>query len=174
MKNELTVQKTNLPAPTEKEFQQIMTICHQLGTCPFYAKLGTGGVLAVWLTARELGLPVMMCLNGGLYTFDGKVSLSAQLMNMMIVNAGHYIKIIKLEDDECELEFIRTDREVDNTFRYKFTREMAVKAGYFGQQGQNGVWLKKPKDKWVNYPRDMNFSRALSGGARKFMPYVIM
>ena len=69
--------------PQGQELAQLMDLCRTLGTCPYYIKMGAGGVLAVALTARELRLPFMMCLNGGMYTFDGKVSLSAQLMNMM-------------------------------------------------------------------------------------------
>lgn len=126
--------------------------------------MGAGGVLAIWLTARELNLPVMMCLNGGLYTFDGKVTMSAQLMNMMIVNAGHRADVLQLDDKICKIRFVRCDRSkgFGDTFEYDFTVEMAAKAGYMH------------KNNWKYHTRDMLYSRCLSGGARKFMPDVLM
>ena len=149
-------------SPQGKELQEFVETAKILATCPYYQKLGAGGVLAIWLTARELNLPPMACLNGGMYTFSGLVSLSAQLMNMMIVNAGHYVKVIELTEALCLLEFVRTDRKDDTTMRYEDNIEMAKSAGYLG------------KPNWKQHPRDMLFARALSGGARKFMPDAIM
>jgi hypothetical protein len=150
--------------PIGQELNQITDVCRSLGTCKFYQGIGIGGVLAVWLTARELGLPPMMCLNGGLYTFDGKVTMSAQLMNMMIVNAGHRADVLQLTDKICKIRFVRRDRQKGHgdTFEYDFTIDMASKAGYLS------------KTNWKTSPRDMLYSRCLSGGARKFMPDVIM
>lgn len=161
--------------PIGQELDQIVAVCKTLATCPFYQKIGPGGVLAIWLTARELNLPTMMCLNGGLYTFDGKVTMSAQLMNMMIVNAGHEANVVYLDETGCKIRFVRSDRKGPNAvFEYEFTRKHAEKAGYFGRYNARGEILSKPKDNWVNHERDMYFSRALSGGARKFMPDVLM
>lgn len=150
--------------PPLGEVAQIVEVCKVLSAAPFYQKMGAGGVLAIWLTARELNLPVMACLNGALYTFDGKVSLSTQLMNMMIVNAGHRADVIELNDKKAHIRFVRNDRQKGqgDTFDYVFDIAMAERAGY----------LKK--DNWKTNPRDMLYSRCLSGGARKFMPDVLM
>lgn len=152
------------PTPMGQELMQLMELSSKLASCPFYQKMGAGGVLAICLTARELNLPFMMCLNGGLYTFDGKVTMSAQLMNMMIVNAGHRADVINLDERSCKIRFFRRDRNKGqgDTFEYEFTLEMAQKAGYLS------------KDNWKKSPRDMLFSRCLSGGARKYMPDVLM
>lgn len=145
------------------EIGQFMELAGVLATCPYYQKLGKGGILAIILTAKEMGLPAMACLNGGMYTFSGAVSLSAQLMNMMIVNAGHMVEVIKLDNKECTLRFTRKDRPKDrNSFTYSFTIEMAKDANLVG------------KTNWKTNPRDMLFNRCLSGGARKFMPDAIM
>lgn len=161
--------------PSDSEMKQLCEICRVLGNTHFYNKLGAGGVLAIWLTARELNLPPMMCLNGGLYNIDGKVTMSSQLMNMMIVNAGHKVNVKVLNDKGCTIEFVRNDRGgKDSSFVYSFTIEDAERAGYFGRKDNNGNILKKPKDNWVSHPKDMFYSRALSGGARKFMPDVLM
>jgi len=155
--------KNSFSMPMGQEMDQIVSVCKVLATCPYYQKLGPGGVLAIYLTAREMSLPLMMCLNGGMYTFSGVVSLSAQLMNMLIINAGHRADVLHLDEKGCKIRFWRCDRPKDNcTFEYEYTIEMAAKAGYLG------------KDNWKKSPKDMNFSRCLSGGARKFMPDVIM
>ena len=156
------LQKT-FNAPNSQELDQLVKFCQVLSTAPFYAKMGPGGVLAIYLTAKEMGLPLMACLNGGLYTYDGKVTLSAQLMNMLIINAGHKANVLQLSESICEIEFVRSDRfGSDSKFRYSFTIEQAHKADYM------------KKDNWKKHPKDMLFSRVLSGGARKFMPDVLM
>lgn len=145
------------------EIGQFMELAGVLATCPYYQKLGKGGILAIILTAKEMGLPPMACLNGGMYTFSGAVSLSAQLMNMMIVNAGHMVEVLKLDNKECTLRFTRKDRPKDrNSLTYTFTIDMAKDANLTG------------KTNWKTNPRDMLFNRCLSGGARKFMPDAIM
>lgn len=145
------------------EISQFMELSGVLATCPYYQKLGKGGILAIILTAKEMGLPPMACLNGGMYTFSGAVSLSAQLMNMMIVNAGHMVEIVVLDAKICTLRFTRKDRPRDkNSFVYSFTMEMAQSAGLTS------------KTNWKTNPRDMLFNRCLSGGARKFLPDAIM
>jgi hypothetical protein len=156
------LQKT-FNAPSVQELDQLIRFCEVLAKAPFYAKMGAAGVLAIYLTAKEMNLPLMTCLNGGLYTFDGKVTMSSQLMNMMIINAGHQANVIKLDETICEIEFIRSDRRGEGArSRYSFSIEQAQKAGYLS------------KDVWRKHSRDMLFSRALSGGARKIMPDVIM
>ncbi len=156
------LQKT-FNAPSTQELDQLIKFCQVLASAPFYQKMGPGGVMAIYLTAKEMGLPFMACLNQGMYTFDGKVTLSAQLMNMLIDNAGHQANVLRLDETICELEFVRCDRKGEGSrFKYNFSIEQAQKAGYMS------------KDNWRKHPRDMLFSRALSGGARKFMPKVLM
>lgn len=146
--------------PSHQEMKEITEVCKILAQSPFYQKIGPGGVLAIWLTARELNLPVMHCLNGGLYTFDGKVTMSAQLMNMMIVNAGNKITIKHLDDKYCKIDFIRKDRPKD-IFTFEYSIEMASKAGLLS------------KDSWKKNARDMLFARTISGGAKKYFPDIL-
>lgn len=158
------VRRSNTPVmPSASELMQLSQVCSTLAETPFYRKLGGGGVLAIWLTATELGIPPMMALNGGLWTFDGKVTMSTQCMNYMIVNKGHRADVVNLNDEGCTIKFIRSDRpEGDNEFIYTYTLRDAQKSGLLG------------KDNWKKNPRDMCFNRCLSGGARKFMPDVLM
>lgn len=175
IRDNFAVQHTNSFMPSMQELEQLGRLCHTLSTAPFYAKLGPGGVLAIWLTARELKLPPMMCLNGGLHNIEGKVSMSAQLMNMMIINAGHNIDVLYLTDQGCAIRFTRVYKSgKTKSDEYEFNMKDAHRAKYFGEPGPNGTMLSKPKANWVMYPRDMFFARALSGGAKKFLPEVMM
>lgn len=163
MSNLVTQERRKNIIPIGKELEDLIYLCKTLSKCPYYQKMGEGGILAIALNARELGLPLMMCLNGGMYTFSGQVTLSSQLINMMIVNAGHRVDILKLDPQSCRLRFWRYDRpEGVNTFEYEFTIEMATRAALVN------------KDNWKKNPMDMLFARCISGGGRKFMPDVLM
>ena len=157
------IQKINT-MPSIQEMTQITEMCRVLATSPYYKNMGAGGVLSIWLTAREMGLPPMMCLNGGMYTFSGAVSLSAGLMNYLITSAGHRVEVIVLNEEGCTLKFIRGDRAEGqgDSMEYSFTKKDAERAGYLR------------KKNWLEHPRDMMFNRCLSGGARKYMPDAIM
>jgi hypothetical protein len=162
--NTLTLQNQQSFIPKQSEMEQFISIATVLATCPFYAKMGAGGVLAIYLAARELGLPPMMCLNKGMHVIEGAVTLSAQLMNMLIVNKGHRADVLYLTAEGCKIRFVRCDRQEGkgDAFEYEFTLADAQRAGYMS------------KDNWKKSPRDMFYSRCLSGGARKFMPDALM
>jgi hypothetical protein len=169
MSNELVKQETtsiaaaNRSMPSGKEMAEFVETAKMLAMCPYYQKLGPHGILAIWLTAREMNLPPMMCLNGGMYTFSGLVTLSGGMMNMMLVNAGHRVNVLHLDTSRCRIQFWRCDRPAgQNTFEYEYTIDDARNAGLTN------------KDNWKKNTRDMLFNRCLSGGARKFMPDAIM
>jgi len=151
--------------PSAQEMQQLIDFCKVMASAPFYAKLGPGGIMAIYLTAKEHNLPFMACLNGGMHTFDGKVSFSAQLVNAMIINAGHKADILQLDEQLCRIHFKRGDRKNDPEYKglvYEYTLKQAEKAGY----------LKKSN--WMTSPKDMLFSRCLTGGGRKHVPEVFV
>jgi hypothetical protein len=157
------LQKTTFKGVSQgHELDQVVKTCELLSKAPFYQKMGAGGILAIWLTAREMGLPPMMCLNGGLYTFSGQVSLSGKVINMLIIQAGHRVDVIHLDNKSCKLKFFRSDRKKGegDTYEYEFNMEMAKEAGLTS------------KKNWQTNPRDMLFNRAISGGSIKFMPDV--
>jgi hypothetical protein len=147
---------------SEKELGQVMDTCKMLAQSPYYTKMGPGGILAIWLTAREMGLPPMMCLNGGLYTFSGQVSLSGKVINTLIIQSGHRADVLHLDEKSCKIRFVRGDRKKGegDTYEYEYTMEMAKNAGLTS------------KKNWQTNPRDMLYNRCISGGAIKFMPDV--
>jgi len=150
--------------PSLNEMEQLMNFCKVMATAKFYSNLGPSGIMAIYLTAKENNLPFMACLNGGVYTFDGKVTFSAQLINAMIISAGHRVDIIELNEQVCRLRFIRCDRHENGYkgFDYEYNIRQAEKAGY----------LKKTN--WQTSPKDMLFSRCLTGGGRKYIPEVFV
>lgn len=150
--------------PSPEEFSQISLLCQTLATAPHYAKLGAGGVLSIWLTAREMNLPPMLCLNGGMYTFSGAVSLSANLINILLNASGHRADVKEISETVCTIEFVRGDRKEGEgkRFLFSYTIEQAQKAGYLS------------KDSWKKHPKAMLFARCLSAGCRMHMPMVLM
>lgn len=151
--------------PNAQEMQSLIEFCKVMATAPFYQKLGPGGVMAIYLTAKEYDLPFMACLNGGLHTFDGKVTFSAIMIDALIIKAGHKADLLHLDEKKCVIRFTRGDRRNDSTYQplvYEYTLDQANKAGY----------LKK--NNWQTSPKDMLYSRCLTGGGRKHTPEVFV
>jgi hypothetical protein len=151
--------------PNPNEIQSLIEFCKVMASAPFYQKLGPGGVMAIYLTAREYDLPFMACMNQGLYTFDGKVTFSAIMINALILRSGHKADLLHLDDQKCTIRFTRHDRKGDPSYTplvYTYTREMAEKAGYLR------------KDNWKNSFQDMVYCRTLTGGGRKHIPEVFV
>lgn len=153
------------------EINNLVEVSKILAQTPFYQKLGAGGVLAIYLTAMELNLPPMFCLNGGLHNIEGKVSLSGQAINMMLCNAGWQVFFKEMSDTKCHLQFKYPNSNRVEDFIY--TIEEAQKAGYLGIPGPQGTWTKKPKDNWLYHAKDMLFSRCIASGGRKYAPSVL-
>lgn len=164
LKAQAPAEKLFFSMPSPQEMHHLIEFCKVMAMAPFYQKLGPGGIMAIYLTAKEHNVPFMASLNGGMQTFDGKVSFSAQLINAMIVNAGHRADIVHLDETRCHIRFWRNDRRKGegDTLDYEYNIKQAEKAGY----------LKK--NNWQSSPKDMLFSRCLTGGGRKFIPEVFV
>ena len=158
--------KTNyFSMPNPEEMQSLIDFCKVMASSPFYAKLGPGGVMAIYLTAKEYDLPFMACMNGGLHTFDGKVTFAAIMIDALILKAGHKTKVLVSDEKRCVIEFTRGDRRHDKDYKpliWEYTVEKAAKAGY----------LKK--NNWQTSLQDMLYCRCLTGGGRKHMPEVFV
>ncbi len=143
--------------PSADEFKMIGVMAESLAKTPFYQKLTPGGVLAIIMCAREMNLPPMFALNGGLINISGRVTASASAINMMLVRGGVKVKPIKWDDEGCKCSFTRNGETVE--FEYK--KEEARIAGYLG------------KDNWVKQLRPMLFCRCISGAARVYYPDIL-
>lgn len=158
--NELVV-KNNIGAPTEHELAVFHTMSKYAVTSKLYKGIGDeSGVMMIMLAARELGLPPIQCLNGGLNIINGKVEISARMMNALIRKYGHSIKIVESTENACKLVGTRVDN--GDQAEASYTLAEAKQAG-----------LVKPGGGWTKNPKDMCFARALSRLARQLFADVI-
>lgn len=148
-------------APNQHEMAVFQTMADIAVNSKMYKGIGEkAGVMMIMLAAREMGIPPMAALNGGLNIINGKVEISARMMNALIRKAGHQIIVKQSTEDKCELVGKRYDN--GDTIEASFTLSEAQKAG-----------LVKPGGGWTKWPKDMCFARALSRLSRQLFSDVI-
>jgi len=159
MENKQLVTTSNIP--TDHELTVYNTMAKQAVQSKFYRRLGDeNAVMMIMLSARELGIPAMQALNGGLHMIEGKVEISARMMSALIRKAGHSLQIKRSDEEECCLVGKRADN--GDTATVSFSIEQARKAG-----------LIKSGGGWVKWAEDMLFARALSRLARQLFSDVV-
>lgn len=152
------IQNNNL-MPSQQEFQMLQIIAKNAQDSGLYGGMGQQSkIFMVLLAARELGVSPCLALNGGIWNIQGKIEISARLMNGLIRRARHSIKIVVSNDTHCTLLGTRSDGD---SFECSFNMEDAIKAGLAG----GNVWKK--------YPADMLYNRCMSRLARRLFPDVI-
>lgn len=157
-KNELSMRQG---VPSEHEMMVFHTMAEQAVSSKMYKGIGEkSGVMMIMLAARELGIPPMSALNGGLNIIQGKVEISARMMNALIRKSGHHIVTKELTDSHCILMGKRCD--TGETQETSFSLVDAQKAGLVKQGGG-----------WTKFPKDMCYARALSRLARQLFSDVI-
>lgn len=151
----------NRSTPSEHEMNVFHAIASQAVSSKMYRGIGElPGVMMIMLSARELGIPPMQALNGGLNIIQGKVEISARMMSGLIRRAGHQITVKENTETSCTLVGKRCDTgEIQES---SFTLAEATKAG-----------LVKPGGGWTKWPKDMVYARALSRLARQLFSDVI-
>jgi hypothetical protein len=158
MENSITVRSQLVP--TENEFQTLKTMAQMAVVSGLYQGVGSEAkIMMVLLAARELGISPMIALNGGIWNIQGKIEISARLMNSMIRRAGHSISIKHSDSTKCIIEGKRVDN--GDTCIAQFTIEDARAAGISN------------RSTWKTYAEDMLYSRAMSRLARRLFPDVI-
>lgn len=147
--------------PNEHEMMVYHTMAEQAVSSKMYKGIGEkAGVMMVMLAARELGIPPMQALNGGINIIQGKVEISARMMSALIRKAGHQLVVKECTVTHCILVGKRCDTgEVQSS---SFSVAEAQLAG-----------LVKPGGGWIKWPKDMCFARALSRLARQLFSDVI-
>lgn len=157
---EVVPQNHSIPSP--HELAVFETMANAAVSSRMYANnfKDASGVIMVMLAARELGIPPMSALNGGINIISGKVEVSARMMSAMIRRAGHSIQELVSTDTECQLRGTRRDN--GDTATVKYTIQDAQKAGLVRSGGG-----------WTKFPSDMLFARALSRLARRLYSDVI-
>jgi hypothetical protein len=157
---------TNLPmvqinnlVPSEHEMMVFQTMARQAVTSKMY-KGDEASIMAIMLSAREIGIPPMAALNGGLNLINGKVEISARMMSSLIRKAGHSIQEKHSTDDECILVGQRGDNK--DMMTISFNIDEARRAGLIKEGGG-----------WKKFPKDMLFARCLSRLSRRLFADVI-
>lgn len=159
----MTTLPTVVPSgvPSQHEMDVYRTMADTAVTSKMYRGIGDqSGVMMIMLAAREMGLPPMAALNGGINIINGKVEISARMMSGMIRRSGHSLKIIENTDTSCTIKGIRADN--GDSLTCTFTINDAQRAG-----------LVKPGGGWTKWPKDMLFARTLSRLARQLFSDVI-
>lgn len=159
MSKELAIQETQFDLLGDIE--QTQQAVKKLLQTKHYQALGEAGIFAIIQKAKSLKINAVDALGGGLYFTNGKVGMSAEMMNTLIRSHGHSItKDTKSNDQICILHGKRADN--GDTWTESFSIEDAKRAGIF-----------KDATPWGKYPRNMCFNRALSNLARQLFPDVI-
>lgn len=147
--------KENLPGIVST-IDQIATTAQQSG---LYNTIGgKEKIFMILMQAHELGIPYMQALNGGIWNIQGKVELSARIVNSMLRRAGVKIVFKRLDSKGCILHGVRPDGDECTV---QFLEEDAAKAGVLG------------RDPWKKHPEDMYFARAISKLGRRLAPDIL-
>lgn len=140
--------------PSTDEIRALEVMSKHACDSKFFNNLnGYGGIFSIAMFARELGLPVMQCLFGGMTNIQGKIEVAPRMMNLMIRKAGHQIHILKSDEESCVLKGVRKD--TGESYECTYTMAEAAKAGLAS------------KSNYKNYGSDMLFARCLSRLARR-------
>lgn len=146
--------------PIKDEFDVYMTMARKAFESHFVKHLGSeAAVLNIMLMARELGVPPMQAIMGGMNIIQGKVEISPRLMNTMIRKAGHRMEIT-CSAEACTIKGTRNDTKEEYAASFNMAEARAA-----GLVKSNGPWEK--------YPSDMLFARCMSRLARRLFPDVI-
>lgn len=151
----------NTLIPTKHEWDVYEAMSAMAAGTPFYGKLGgKNGIMAIMLYAREIGMPPMSAINGGIDNIMGRLSISARSVNEKIRLSGHQIRVKSISDTECTIWGKRKDtgEEMESTF----TLDDAKRAQLFKKDGG-----------YEKNPQDMMFARAISRLGRRLFPDVI-
>jgi len=147
--------------PNKEEFDILQIISKSASESKFFSNLGgPSGIFIIALYAREMGVSPMTAIFGGFANIQGKITMSAELMNSLIRRAGHKLKINQCDHIACVITGERVDTKETSTV--SFSLEEARKAG-----------LVKPGGAWEKYPSDMLFARCLSRLRRRLFPDIV-
>jgi hypothetical protein len=108
------------------------------------------------LAGRELGIPPIAAMTG-VFIVKGRVTLGANLIAALIKRHPKYdLRVVELTNERCEIAFLQDGEQIGTS---EFTIQDARQAGLSG-------------DNWRHYPRNMLYARAVSNGAKWFVPDV--
>jgi hypothetical protein len=146
--------------PTREEFGIIQEIIKSASDSAYFKNMGGyPGLMSIALYAREMGVPIMSSLFGGMQNVMGKIQMSPEMMMSLIRGKGHKIEILEDSDVVCKIRGTRKD--TGETYTSSYSIGEAQTAG-----------LVKPNSGWAKNPSDMLFARASGRLKRRLFPDV--
>jgi hypothetical protein len=138
-----------------------------------------GDVLLAMAYAQSLALPVAQVFVG-LHVIDGKPSMSSELMNALILRAGHRTRVVNSPpgpwvDAWASFTITRSD-DPENPYTDTFSIRDALQAKLLTLQPDGSIRSRTKNGEptpWENYPRAMLRARAISAAARAVAPDVL-
>jgi hypothetical protein len=118
------------------------------------------------LAGREYGFGPIASMTG-IHLVNGKITLGADMLAKAVKRHPHYdYQVIKLEADECILEFFRDGKRLGtSSLTMQQARDAKMNQSW---DKQKSAW--KEKIPWKNFPRNMLFARCISNGVKWFCP----
>lgn len=150
------VVRDEVPLPAIKNLFSIAKYLYESGMFPSVESLA--GAIAIIECGREIGLPPAVALQT-MCVVKGRLCIESKAMLALAKRKGVSWKIIKLDNDGCEMEFYRDGFE---PMRVSFTREDAEKMHLLG------------KDNWQKDLQTMYVYRTAARGIRRFAPDVFL
>lgn len=144
--------------PTKEEIDTLQVMAKAAADSRHFEKIGGyAGLFSISLYAREIGIPPMTALHGGLVPVLGKIAMSAEMMNSLIRQKGHRLDILKADALVCTIKGTRKD--TGETYTCSFSIDDARKAG-----------LVKGGGGYEKHTDDMLFARCISKLKRRLFP----
>jgi hypothetical protein len=146
--------------PTKDEFEILKAVAKMAADSKYFEKLGgEAGVFCIGMYAWEIGVPPMTAIMGGFSNVQGKITMSAELMNNLIRQKGHRLEILESSSTICRIKGTRKD--TGESYTASFTIEDAKRAG-----------LVKSGGGYDKHSEDMLFARAIGRLKRRLFPDV--
>ena len=147
--------------PTTDEMNIVQSMAKRAVESKYFQALGgESGLAMIMLYARDLNIPLTQAIFGGMHSIQGKITISANMMNNLIRKAGHRLEIIENSNNQCTIKGTR--RDTGDSCTCGFSIADAKLAGVYKAGGS-----------WDKYPSDMCFARAISRLARRLFPDII-
>ncbi len=129
-------------------------------TVPPMYRGNPGNVLTGLYAAMALDIPVTTALHHLYYGEGGRAGMAAQLMQALIIRAGHTVEEVDATDQRAAMILTRGDGRPDGTAEWTLVE--AAAAGLTAN------------DIWRDYPADCLWARCLARLARRHAPDVVL
>ena len=154
---EIAVRESNDLIRNIDDVARLAKMFAESGSFPDIRNVNAAGVKIV--AGHALGISPFAAV-ANIHVFQGKVEIGSRLMAALVKQSGRYnYRVLESTATKCVIEWFEQGVSIGTS---EFTAEEAKAAGLAG------------KDNWKNYASDMLFARALSRGARRFAPDVIL